>query len=39
VRFVPIAGLRHPTVGVLAWHEETGVPALRAFLACAAGTR
>ena len=38
VRFVPIAGLRHPTVGVLAWHEETGVPALRAFLACAAGT-
>lgn len=37
VRFVPIAGLRHPTVGVLAWHEETDTPALRVFLACAAG--
>ena len=37
VRFVPIAGLRHPTVGVLAWHEEADVPALRVFLACAAG--
>lgn len=37
VRFVPIAGLHHPTVGVLAWHEETDTPALRVFLACAAG--
>ncbi|KAB2897318.1 MAG: LysR family transcriptional regulator [Burkholderiaceae bacterium] len=37
VRFVPIAGLRHPTVGVLAWHEEADTPALRVFLACAAG--
>lgn len=36
VRFVPIAGPPHPTVGVLAWHEETDVPALRIFLDCAA---
>ena len=36
VRFVPIAGLRHPAVGVLAWHEEADNPALRVFLDCAA---
>ncbi|MDR6213745.1 LysR substrate-binding domain-containing protein [Paracidovorax wautersii] len=32
VRFVPIAGLQHPTVGVLAWHEDAVTPALRTFL-------
>jgi DNA-binding transcriptional LysR family regulator len=37
VRFVPIAGLRHPTVGVLAWHEEADAPALQAFLEVARG--
>ena len=37
VRFVPIADLRHLTVGVLAWHEEAADPALRMFLDCAAG--
>ncbi|WP_325345092.1 LysR family transcriptional regulator [Xylophilus sp.] len=36
VRFVPIAGLRHPTVGVLAWHESAVTPALRAFIGAAA---
>jgi len=36
VRFVPIAGLHHPAVGVLAWHEEDDTPALRTFLECAA---
>lgn len=36
VRFVPIAGLHHPAVGVLAWHEEADNPALRVFLDCAA---
>jgi hypothetical protein len=37
VRFVPIAGLRHPTVGVLAWHEEADAPALQAVLEVARG--
>lgn len=37
VRFVPITGLRHPTVGVLAWHEEADAPALQAFLEVARG--
>ncbi len=32
VRFMPIAHLEHPTVGVLAWHEEGTNPALQAFL-------
>ncbi|OJW90766.1 MAG: LysR family transcriptional regulator [Alicycliphilus sp. 69-12] len=32
VCFLPIAGLHHPTVGVLAWHEGTDTPALRVFL-------
>jgi DNA-binding transcriptional LysR family regulator len=36
VRFVPIKGPRHPAEGVLAWHEESDTPALRAFLECAA---
>jgi DNA-binding transcriptional LysR family regulator len=39
VRFVPIEGLRHPTEGVLAWHEESETPALRAFLECAGETQ
>lgn len=34
-RFVPLCGLHHPTVGVLAWHAETPPPALRAFLGVA----
>lgn len=38
VRFVPIAGPRHPTVGVLAWHEEADAPALHVFLECALST-
>lgn len=36
VRFVPIAGLHHPTVGVLAWHRDAVSPALRSFLDVAA---
>jgi DNA-binding transcriptional LysR family regulator len=36
VRFVPIAGLHHPAMGLLAWHEADDTPALRAFLDCAA---
>ena len=36
VRFVPIAGPRHPAIGVLAWHEDSDAPALRAFITCAA---
>jgi DNA-binding transcriptional LysR family regulator len=36
VRFVPLDGLRHPAVGVLAWHEDADAPALRAFIECAA---
>ena len=36
VRLVPLASLHHPTVGVLAWHEEADNPALRIFLDCAA---
>jgi DNA-binding transcriptional LysR family regulator len=36
VRFVPIEGLNHPAVGVLAWHEKTDTPALRVFIECAA---
>lgn len=36
VRFLPIAGLHHPTVGALVWHEEADAPALRVFLECAA---
>lgn len=39
VRFVPIAGLRHPTAGVLAWHQQTDAPALRAFINCAASAQ
>jgi DNA-binding transcriptional LysR family regulator len=38
VRFVPIAGPYHPTVGVLAWHEEADAPALHVFLECALST-
>ena len=38
VRFVPIAQLHHPTVGVLAWHEETDAPALRVLLDVARST-
>ena len=37
VRFVPIAGLRHPAVGALVWHEEIDSPALQAFIDCARG--
>ena len=41
VRFVPIRGLEHPTVGVLAWHDEQTSPALQTFidtaLACGLG--
>ncbi|MDA8443513.1 LysR family transcriptional regulator [Paracidovorax valerianellae] len=36
VRFVPIAHLHHPTVGVLAWHADAAVPALQVFLEVAA---
>lgn len=36
VRFVAIANLQHPTVGVLAWHQDAVTPALRAFLDVAA---
>ncbi|GKS89778.1 LysR family transcriptional regulator [Acidovorax sp. SUPP2539] len=36
VRFVPIALLHHPTVGVLAWHGEAVTPALQTFLDMAA---
>ena len=36
VRFVPLSGLQHPAVGVLAWHEDGDTPALRVFLECAA---
>lgn len=32
VRFVPIAELNHPTVGVLVWHGEAVSPALQSFL-------
>lgn len=32
VRFVPVAGIDHPTVGVLAWPVEEASPALRSFL-------
>ncbi|MBY0409322.1 MAG: LysR family transcriptional regulator, partial [Burkholderiaceae bacterium] len=39
VRFVPLANLRHPTVGVLAWHQEAVSPALRTFLDVAAAGR
>lgn len=34
-RFVPLKGLTHPTVGVLAWHSEQVSPALQAFVAIA----
>lgn len=34
-RFVPLRGLTHPTVGVLAWHAEQTSPALQAFIAIA----
>ena len=37
VRFVPIAGLHHPTVGVLAWHQDGHAPALQVFLEVARG--
>lgn len=36
VRFVPIAHLEHPTVGVLAWHAAARNPALQTFLDVAA---
>lgn len=35
VRFVPIAHLEHPTVGVLAWHGDAMTQALETFLAVA----
>jgi DNA-binding transcriptional LysR family regulator len=37
VRFVPIAELHHPAMGLLVWHEAAVTPALRTFLNCAGG--
>ena len=34
-RFVPLQGLEHPTVGVLAWHAELVSPAMETFIAIA----
>ncbi|MCW5235335.1 LysR family transcriptional regulator [Verminephrobacter eiseniae] len=39
VRLLPIARLRHPCVGVLAWHQDAVTPALRGFLDVAAANR
>ena len=39
VRFLPIAHLEHPTVGVLAWNGGAMVPALQTFLDVAAARR
>src|SRR6218665_21589 len=39
VRLLPIAKLRHPCVGVLAWHQDAVTPALRGFLDVAAAHR